>query len=182
MADATFDGDNLLVLLPSAQSEVAVKSQMYGAWKRWAKTGTNARFLPAFDTVGGDPTTADGKVSPFFFLRNDLGWRMRCPEEDLEVTLVGNLYGRDPSLPIMVPTLGNFTVLMTMERDASSVVQTISQGSGLSAEQATQLVELHRVMGLDTSTPVTISTTQRQVGDINQSVVKVGSIITVTRQ
>jgi len=182
MADVTFDGDNLLVLLPSAQSEVVVKSQMYGAWKRWAKTGTNARFLPAFDTTGGDPTTTTGVSSPFYYLRNDLGWRIRPAEQDAEVTIIGNLYGRNPLLPIRVPTTGGYTVLVSIERDASSIVETISQGSGLSAEQANQLAELHRVAGLETGTPVTISTTQRQAGGINQSIAKVDSIITVTRQ
>jgi len=180
MADATFDGGTMLVLLPSEQSEVDVKGQIYGAWKRWAKTGTNARFLPAFESIGGDPTTAAGKVSPFFFLRNDLGWRIRCAEEDIEVTLVGNLYGRDPALPIMVPTLGDFTVLMTLERDASSVVQTL--GSGLSSEQDTRLAELHRLGGLQAGTPLTVTSTTRRVGaEITQSIEQIGDTVTVTR-
>lgn len=128
MADATFDGDTLIVTLPSSQAEVDAKGQLYSAWKEWVKTGTNARYVRVFDTVGGDPTTATGAVSPFFFLRNDLGWRIRPAEEDANVTIVGNLYGRDPALPVLVPTEGYHTVLVSIERDASSVVETIESG------------------------------------------------------
>lgn len=128
MADATFDGDTLIVTFPASQAEVGAEGELYSAWKNWFKTGTNAKYAPAFDTVGGDPTTASGVVSPFFFLRNDLGWRIRPAEEDANVTIVGNLYGRDPALPILAPTQGSYTVLVTIERDASSVVETAGSG------------------------------------------------------
>src|SRR3990167_4312548 len=124
MADATFDGDNLLVILPSSQTEVSAEQDLYSGWKRWLKTAANAKYPAAFDTLGGDPTTATGAVSPFFFLRNDLGWRIRPAEEAANVTIVGNLYGRDPALPVLAPTVGAYTVLVNIERDASSVVET----------------------------------------------------------
>ena len=134
----TFDGDNLLIVLDTAVAEVNVKTDLYSDWKEWVKTGTNARYLRAFETLGGDPTTATGVVSPFFFLRNDLGWRIRPAEENANVTIVGNLYGRDPALPILTATVGTHTVLVNIERDASSVVET--GGSGITQQDKDDIV------------------------------------------
>ena len=140
MADATFDGENLLVMLPVGQTEVSATRNLYSAWKEFAKTGTNARYPVAFDTLGGDPTTAAGAVSPFFFLRNDLGWRIRPAAEDANVTILGNLYGRDPALSVVVPPVGAFTVLVNIERDASSVVETA--GSGVTEQDKLDIAAL----------------------------------------
>lgn len=121
----TFDGDTLRIILPAGVSEIDAKVDLYSDWKAWVKTGTNCRYPLAFDTTGGDPTTATGEVSPFFFLRNDLGWRIRPAEESANVTIVGNLYGRDPALPMVVPTSGSWTVLLILERDASAIVESV---------------------------------------------------------
>ena len=136
----SFDGDNLIITLDSGVAEVNAETDLYSDWKEWFKTPGNAKYPLAFDTTGGDPTTATGAVSPFFFLRNDNGWRIRPAEEDAEVVIVGNLYPRDVTLPLFVQTTGAFTVLLTIERDASSVVETITSGtSGLTAAESAQL-------------------------------------------
>lgn len=140
---ASFDGDNLLITLPAATAEIDAKVDLYSDWKEWFKTPGNAKFSLAFDTTGGDPTTATGAVSAFFFLRNDNGWRIKPAEEDAEVVIVGNLYPRDVTLPVFTQTTGAFTVLLTIERDASSVVETVTSGSGLDAGQDTKLTEIH---------------------------------------
>jgi len=124
---ATFDGDLLRITLPSATSEIDVQSGLYSDWKEWFKTGTNAKYPIAFETTGGDAISATQEVSPYFFLRNDLGWRIAPAEEDAEVTMVGNLYARDPDLDIFVPTSGDYTVLINSNRSASSL--TVSSGA-----------------------------------------------------
>jgi hypothetical protein len=134
MADATFDGDNLLVLLPTSQAEVNAKRALYSAFKEWLKTGANAKYPPPFETIGGEPTTATGVAAPFFFLRNDIGWRIRPAEENANVTIVGNVYGREPALPILAATQGSYTVLITIERDASSVVETVGLAPSIVGE------------------------------------------------
>src|SRR3990167_9332153 len=128
----TFNGSTLMITLDAGEAVVDAKVDLYSDLKEWVKTGDNMKYAAAFDTVGGDPTTATGKVSPFFFLRNDLGWRIRPAEENANVTIVGNLYGRDPALRMLVTTVCSFTVLVGMQRDASYVVETV--GSGVTAQ------------------------------------------------
>lgn len=137
----TFDGTNLIITLDTSVTEVDAKVDLYSNWKEYHKTGDNAKYAIAFDTVGGDETTATGKISPFFFLRNDLGWRIKPPEEDINLTIVGNLYGRDPALPIIKPTTGSFTVLVNIERDASSVVETVESGSGVTEQDKLDIAD-----------------------------------------
>lgn len=135
MAVVTFEtpppggGTYLRVLLPSGQALTEAGSEIYSEWKRWFKTGTNSKWPLAFDTTGGDPVTATGNVAAYFFLRNDNGWRIRPPEEDLETVINGNMYPRDAALVTIVPTTGAFTSQVTIERDASSVVSVTGGGA-----------------------------------------------------
>ncbi|MDX1493536.1 MAG: hypothetical protein R3253_05735 [Longimicrobiales bacterium] len=108
----TFDGENLLIVLDSGITEVDVEVDLYSDWKEWFKQGTNSRYPLAFRTTGGDPLTAALDLGAYFFLRNDLGWRIRPPEEDITIVFTGNLAPEDVSQPVMVPTLGGFTVLV----------------------------------------------------------------------
>lgn len=140
----TFDGENLLITLDAATPEVDAKVDLYSDWKEWFKISGNAKYPIAFDTTGGDPTTATGKVAAYFFLRNDNGWRIQPAEEDADITIIGNLYPRDSTLSMFMETTGGFTVLITIERDASSVVETV--GSGLDAAQSAQLEEAHKLL------------------------------------
>lgn len=111
----TFDGDNLLIILDTSPT-VDVKELLYSDWKDWVRTDTNSRYAFAFDTAAGDPVDDAGKVvAPYFFLRNDLGWRIRPPEADANIRLIGNLFRRTPSLDMFVPTLGDFTVSLELE-------------------------------------------------------------------
>jgi len=161
----TFDGETLIVTLDSGVTTVSVADDLYKEWKLWQLDG-NMRFPAAFSTEGGQATTATGTVSAFYFLRNDLGWRLRGPEEDIEIYLQGNLYGTDPDLPIRVMTIGNYNSLMAIDRDASSVVETVVSGSGLSTEQATWLEELHKRFGLRAGKPLTETPAGAVVDDV----------------
>lgn len=119
---ATFDGDNLTITLPVSTSEVDAQVDLYSDWKEWVKLSDNAKFPPAFDTVGGDPVSATQNVAPYFFLRNDNGWRIAPAEEDATVVVTGNLYPRDSTLAMIVPTTGAFTVLVNIDRSSSALV------------------------------------------------------------
>lgn len=136
----TFDGTTLVITLDSGITAVNVADDLYKEWKLWQLAG-NMRYPAAFSTEGGQATTATGTVSAFYFLRNDVGWRIRPPEEDIEIFLEGNLYGTDPALPIRVMTIGNFNVLVAIDRDASSVVETVVSGSGVTAQDKTDIID-----------------------------------------
>jgi hypothetical protein len=104
----SIDGPNQLITLASGVTEVEV-IDIYSEWKNWVQSGTNSKFPPAFRTVGGDPLTSIINAGAYFFLRNDLGWRLKPPEEDITIYLVGNLAVQDTLLPAFVPTDGAFT-------------------------------------------------------------------------
>ena len=147
----TFDGANLLITLDSGVTEVDAKVDLYSDWKEYMKTDPNAKFPLAFDTVGGDPVTAAGAVAAYFFLRNDLGWRIKPPEENININISGNLYGRDTTLPIIKKTTGAFTVLVNIDRDASSVVESVAGGADWTAAEKEQMRDAIGINGTKTA-------------------------------
>jgi hypothetical protein len=116
MADATFDGVNLVITLPLGQTSIDVETDLYSAWKRFLLTGpypeSTRKYPPAFRTIGGDPLVSGLEAGAYFFLQNNEGWRIRPAEADATVTVIGNLAGEDGDLPLTTPTLGGFTVLL----------------------------------------------------------------------
>jgi hypothetical protein len=129
----TFDGTNLRITLPTSTPTIDVQVDLYSEWKVWFKTPGNEIYPLAFDTTGGDEIGPSLEVAPYFFLRNDNGWRIRPAEEDAEITFNGNLYKRVGTLGMMVPTIGAFTVLATIELSSSS--QFIDQPNALTRNQ-----------------------------------------------
>jgi hypothetical protein len=111
-----FDGDTLTITLDSAKTDLSVQDDLYSGWKNWqlddTKDVNNRKYPPAFRVVGGDDLTPGIKAGASYFIRNDLGWRIRPPEEDITIYAVGNLAPEDATLPILVPTLGDFSVLV----------------------------------------------------------------------
>ena len=107
-----FFGDTLLIVLPSTVTEISVEADLYSQWKEWIKIGDNAKFPPAFRTIGGDPLTPGIDAGAYFFLQNQDGWRIKPAEENATVLITGNLAPEDSTLPQAIPTTGTFTVLL----------------------------------------------------------------------
>jgi len=127
MADATFDGDNLLIELPAGQTEIQVEREIYSAWKEWVKTSDNAKYQLALRTVAGDTIKASQDISPAFFVRNDLGWRIRAADENIEISFTGNLYKEDDTLDLITLRAGR-TVGMYFDRSQNAL--DINSGGG----------------------------------------------------
>lgn len=112
----TFDGVNLIITLPSHGGagiiNLDAQDDLYEPWKEWVQLSDNAKFPPAFRTIGGDPLTPGITAGAYFFVRNDFGWRIRAAEENSTVTLSGNIAPEDSTLPILIPTVGSFNVLI----------------------------------------------------------------------
>jgi len=104
----TFNGETLTITLESGITEVDVQGDLYEEWKTWMLSG-NMRYPAAFRTIGGDPLSAIINAGSYFFLQNNLGWRIKPPEEDITVYLTGNLAVEDTSLPAFIPTTGEYT-------------------------------------------------------------------------
>lgn len=127
MADATFDYVNLIITLPSGQSQVDVERDLYSAWKRsqQANDEPETGAYPAFRAIGGDPLTPGIDAGAYFFIRNDLGWRIKPAEEDATILVSGNLAPEDSSLPILIPTTGDFSVLIAGLQPITQSVDTL---------------------------------------------------------
>lgn len=110
---ATFDGPNMRIILGAPTSgllAVDVAVDLYSDWKEWQKLSDNSKYYPAFRAIGGDPLTPGLDAAAYYFLRNDLGWRIIAGDYDQQVNYTGNLVGEDSTLPLIVPTPG-YTVL-----------------------------------------------------------------------
>ena len=122
MPSATFDGANKIIQFPSV-GNFYVERDLYSAWKVWASEGDNAKYFPAFATTGGDPVGSGQTIAPYFFCRNDLGWRVKMPAVDGEIILSGNLFPRDPVQTLFLATAG-FDAFLRLEVSTQAVVVT----------------------------------------------------------
>jgi len=136
MADATFDGNNLHITLPSIGS-FDTQINLYSAWKEWIALSDNAKYPPAFDTTGGDSVGSGQSVAPYFFCRNDLGWRIKMPSADGEIVVSGNLFPRDPSTVLFEQTSG-FDAFLRLEVSTRAVVVEVGT-SGLTSGESAKL-------------------------------------------
>lgn len=125
MSDAIFDGPNKLIKLPSVGS-FDVQVNLYSAWKEWVALGDNAKFVPAFDTTGGDSIGTGQAIAPYFFCRNDLGWRIKMPDASGEIILSGNLFPRDPATTLFTASAG-YDAFLRLEVSSRAVAITQSE-------------------------------------------------------
>ena len=186
MADVvTFDPVELLIIeinsgSPAVHELDAV--EIYSEWKQALIDDPSRLGWPqAFSEVGGDPRTLTQSLGTTFFLEN--GWRIRPAEYSHKLAVNGNIFTREPGESIFVPTTGAYNV--HTETVVSNIIDTMISGSGLSVEQATQLLELHELAGLDPAKPLVVSTTTRKVPssgvDIDQTISENSGVVTVTR-
>jgi hypothetical protein len=111
-----------------------VQRDLYSAWKQWAALSDNLKYLPAFDTTGGDVISEGQTIAPYFFCRNDLGWRIRMPEDDGEIPVEGNLFARQSTIPLFEQASG-FDAFLRLQVSSRAVV--IQTGvSGLTAAES----------------------------------------------
>ena len=141
----TFDGTNRLITLDSGITSVDVQVDLYSDWKEWVLQG-NGQYPPAFSTLGGEPLSDVESIDGYYFLRNDLGWRIKPPEEDIEITITGNLYGTDPDLPVFITTFGTYDTVISLQVSSSAKVITVETGTGLSAEQDARLTLIEQIL------------------------------------
>ena len=135
MADAVFDGANLHITIPAIGS-FDVQEDLYSSWKEWIRLSDNAKYPIAFDTTGGDNVGGGQEVAPYFFCRNDLGWRIKMPQANGEIILSGNLFPRDPATALFEQTAG-FDAFLRLEVSTRAVVIT-------QAEQTANIAAIKR--------------------------------------
>jgi hypothetical protein len=103
-----FDGPNQIITLDSGVTSVDAL-EIYSRWKDWLLEDNNMVYNPAFRTIGGDPISPGINAGIYYFLRNDLGWRIKPPEEHINIFLSGNLVPENFAVSTFIPTNGAYT-------------------------------------------------------------------------
>lgn len=129
----TFDGPNTTITLDSGVTSVSVAG-LYSDWKEWVRISDNAKFPQAFRVIGGDPLGGGISAGSYFFLQNQKGWRIRPPEEDISLELVGNLFAEDPGAGLLIPTIGNFNTFVRVSTSSLTQVVESTDASALTAD------------------------------------------------
>ena len=125
-----FDPSTKRIVLDSAS---VTATDIYSRWCDWVAVGDNSKYLPAFRSVGGDDLGGSISIPAYYFLMN--GWRVRPMEASHTLVVTGNLFvdgGGDP----IVPTLGNYNVLIRSVVPVQAQTVTLSGGSGSGASAA----------------------------------------------
>lgn len=170
----SFDGINKLILVNEPVTQITVLNDIYSNWKEWSMVRDNGKFLQALSAIGGDPITSTSAVGTTFFLEN--GWRIRPWNGDYILTINGNIFTREEGDdPFVQPTNKESAVTINLFR--SNLVDTVTLGDVL---QGTKVDELHKLAGLQTSSPLSVGSASRTAGDISQTITGTDPVI-VTR-
>ena len=119
----TFDGPNKIIDIgyDASTTEVTVPG-IYSRWKEWVQAG-NAGYLRAFDlSVGGNPLGAGVNIDGYYFLRNDLGWRIRAADQDHILIINGQLFGFATGTAVYLNRAGRTITYREVQSSRSQVV------------------------------------------------------------
>lgn len=100
----TFDPSAKRIVLDSASVTAA---EIFSRWEDWAALSDNLKYGMVLRQVGADDLGGGLSIPPYFFLQGD--WRIRPMEADHDLTISGNLFADDGSVPV-VRTLGAYQV------------------------------------------------------------------------
>lgn len=107
----TFNPVSKIISINLGETEIDIQNHVYSAWKRWLIVDDNCKYVQAMRTVGGDSLTTTKSLGSTFFLMN--GWRIKPPEEDTVLNIIGNIY-HDDGIPVLTTTIGDFNSLVTV--------------------------------------------------------------------
>lgn len=168
----TFDGANLLITLDAPTAgvlDVDVQTDLYSEWKSWVATSDNSKFPPAFRTSGGDPLTPGVEAGAYFFLRNDLGWRIISSDANQTINYQGNLIGEDSSLPIVNTTPGRSVLHLGLQPVTQRVDDILDELKDVQFAAADRGVTVDTVNGI-AGTAFPIGTPRQPVSNVQDAV------------
>lgn len=148
-----------------------VELDIYSAWKDWSQLSDNSKYAPAMRSFGGDPTVPGQAAPKYFFLQNF--WVVFINNGNI-VNVGLNLYTEDYISPyIVAPGSG------VSDRNSDAAIV----NEELVVDIDAKVTELHKLQGLDSANPMTVTPTQRSVDDIDLTISGDGETVTVvTRQ
>lgn len=176
----TFDGENKLILINPGEYTVAVKRDIYSAWKEWILLNdlVNAQYSQAFSVVGGEAISVTENLDATFFLIN--GWKLKPANGSYSLTITGNLFTDDSSTLLVAadPQSNGDPNNILFSLQTSTVVRSVtstSSGSNyvtasLIDEQATELTTIGSTTSdnynLLVSQSVILSSLQTKIEDL----------------
>lgn len=125
----TFNGATRLITLEPGVTTYDV-AEIYSEWKDWVLLSDNAKYLEAFRVVGGDPIGGGAFASTNYFIQNQYGWRIKPPEQNINILLNGNLYPEDVLNPWRQPTVGNYQTSINTNLSVNLVSVDTGGGGG----------------------------------------------------
>jgi len=125
MSKVNFDGSTKIISINTGVTNIDVKIDLYLEWKKWVLEGDNSKWLSAFRSLGGDPTTSNQNAPSYFFLTNN--WRVKI--ENLNVTIQDNLYSDDYDIPyinINSTILSKNSDIPNIDNSLTGITETLS--------------------------------------------------------
>jgi hypothetical protein len=141
MPTISFDGPNKIIDIGYDASTTTVSAlEIYSRWKDWVTEG-NAQFLPAFDpSVGGNPLGGGVSIDGYYFLRNDLGWRVRGADLDHTLVIEGQLFGFNTAQAVYLPRAGRTIIYKEVQSSRASVVDSTGASGGIEPADIDEIV------------------------------------------
>jgi hypothetical protein len=128
----------------TGEASVDVQIDLYSDAKEdWLADEYLSRFTFPWVSIGGQPTGGGKLAGQLFFLRNDLGWRIKPFEADHQLLMEGNLFGTDPNTDVYTPTTGEYSVLILNTR--SNLATTVGV-SGMTATESHSLTNVEKII------------------------------------
>ena len=173
----SFDGATRTISLSAGTVTLDVRD-VYSRWKDWMLLSDNSKWPEAFESVGGNPIdqNAGTYIPAYIYLLN--GWHIHPQMANHTLNVVGGILlragGGDP-----FEDVPGYTVRVNYQQPVQAI--TVASGSGLTPTEQTKLDEIHKLHGLDASSPLQVSSTARSAGSIAQTVSEAAGTVTVQR-
>lgn len=125
----TFDGPNKLILVNDGITSLDVQSDIYSNWKKWMLYQDNAKFLPAFTAIGGQPLPSGDILDLTVFLIN--GWRLKPYPGSYTLQLNGNIFDVDGGeIKVDADNLVGEPNNISITSNLSAIVRRLEAGGG----------------------------------------------------
>ena len=193
-----FDGINKLITVDAGVTALNIRTDVYSSWVEWIETEDNARFLPAMRYTGLD-VIPGGFTGDTYFLINGWKLLIDFSKVAVSGVLFSDnfntayyTYNGIAQFPAVVSALintvsvpqnvvtGDLSSIPTAAANAAAVranlipelghILSLQNGQGLSSTQATMLLEIYRLYGLDVTRPLVVTNTSRTAGEITQTI------------
>lgn len=135
-----FDGPTTTITLETGVTSVDALD-IYSRWKDWVILSDNAKYNQAFRVIGGDPLGGGINAGSYFFLQNQFGWRIKPPEENIQIVIGGNIFAEDTGSPVFIPTTGNFNTTINLQTSSLTQVVEVNTGSGVTPQDIIDIAD-----------------------------------------